>query len=64
MEQQLSIIKGKQFIILGANSGLANFSIKKLSKRNLIFGTYNNSKPKETKDFYLLKKLDLSKKNK
>ena len=62
MERQLSIIKDKQFIIIGANSGLANFSVKKFSRRNLVFGTYNKSRPKETKDFYLLKKLDLSKK--
>ena len=64
MGRLLSIIKNKQFIFVGANSSLASYSVKKLSQHNEIFGTFNSIRPKNSKDFSILKKVDLSKREK
>ena len=54
-------IKNKDFIFIGSNSSLAEYSIAKFSKNNSIFGTFNKKIPENSKNFNILEKVDLSK---
>ena len=54
------IIKDKQFVVIGYSSNIAQEAMKKHSKANVIYGTFNSNKPdvKDSDNIYL-SQLDL-----